>query len=183
VWAKERAARNEAEAKQAELAARLTPNMQIYVDGSGIRERPTESASGKWVQFTVQGTIDTPLNQCEAWITQIDRLNANDEVVLSLVEEPIRCEWSQMKDDERLQLTIPPRVPQKANLFFVGQQNPTHLIPLVEPRQITLLNEIQTPGIYRISVLVHANRVSLAAAFKLEWRDYGHIILTEAKIT
>jgi hypothetical protein len=47
VWAKERAARNEAEAKQAELAARLTPNMQIYIDGSGIRERPTESASGK----------------------------------------------------------------------------------------------------------------------------------------
>src|SRR5439155_26475891 len=54
-------AKAEAGAAKAELAARLTPNMRIYVEGDGIRELPSQSASAKWVQFVVQGTMDAPL--------------------------------------------------------------------------------------------------------------------------
>jgi hypothetical protein len=89
VWSKERAARNQAEEQVTELAARLTPKLHVYIEGDGIREAPTDYGSGKWVQFTVEGSLDAPLEQCEARITKIDRINANGHVVASLIEEPI----------------------------------------------------------------------------------------------
>jgi hypothetical protein len=161
----------------ADLNSRLSPKIKISVAGKGVSEDiDVNGARTKWVQFTVQGATNAPLSHCQAWLERVDRLDANSEIEFSLMEEPLRCEWSVTNDTERYSFNIPVGLQRRVNIFAVTWERP--IVALVEFCKLKLQREINTSGIYRITVLVTADDAPpLRATFRFECQNYNNVYL------
>jgi len=170
--------RNRAEVSERVLISSLKPKIGIQIDKARQGVANISHPTHKWVQFIVAPVTAAPLVRCEAWVKQIERLNADNESSASLVEEPVRCEWSQRTEEERLRVTIPAGLSQRANLFFVSEEKGP--IPLMEPAKPTLATEITTSGRYRISVVVTADDAPPeTASFLFECQSFRNVWLAQ----
>ncbi|SRR6266851_7484135 len=120
VWRREREARNESNNQCVALAAKLAPKIAVSIENSGVLEIPlTDGTMSKWIQVIVKSTTNVPLRDCEVWIKDITRLNHDQSDMVSIFDEPTRCEWSQRAGPEAIRFTIPAGITQRANLFKI----------------------------------------------------------------
>jgi hypothetical protein len=167
------------------LNERLRPRINIFLDPihRGVIEVPTDISEppnpprrehSKWIQFSVSCATDVPLIDCEAFLTSVQRLNEHDNVIAQLVEEEVNCNWSQQS---AAKITIPPLRIQRVNLFSIYPA-PLLVRPETNPIKFKLNDAIQTPGRYRLNVLVAAKDAPpRTESFVFEWRDYQHVTL------
>jgi hypothetical protein len=163
-----------------ELQKSRTPKINIYLDPiqNGVMEIPAEvnglRIQSKWVQFTVAPSSDAPLMDCEAWLTDVEKLDGMNAGAHYL-EERAQCLWSQLSERK---ITIRPLLNQRANLFSIGPATEESPYPRTDPVKFRLLDALKVPGKFRLRVVVVAdNCQSEAASFIFEWQDYHHISL------
>jgi hypothetical protein len=132
----------------------------------------------KFLQFIVSSIAEEAIVRCEAWVTQIARINDDNENVTELIHEPIRCPWRQGTGEERFRVTIRPGLPRRVDLFVVTENE--GLVPLFDPESPILSQEITTSGRYRVSVLVTADDVpSASASFVFECQSFRNVWLEQ----
>lgn len=174
--------REESRARSAEdeLHKSRTPKINIYLDAiqHGVMEIPAEvngvRIQSKWVQFTVSPASDAPLVDCEAWLTDVEKLDGMNAGAHYL-EERAQCLWSQLSDRK---ITIRPLLDQRANLFSIGPAAGESPYPRTDPVKFRLFDVLKAPGKFRLKVVVVADHCqSEAASFIFEWQDYQHISL------
>jgi hypothetical protein len=185
------------------LEERLRPKIQVSLDRltMGITDLPTEISGfpqqkgplSRWIQFDVTCATDAPLEECEAWLVGVERL-INERAAEHLVEERVRCGWSQISDSK---ITIAPLLTQRANLFALYEyaasyrpgaattaspQIPSGALiePQTVPQKLRLRDGIKHPGRYRVRVVVAAKDTpSVPASFIFEWRDFHNITIRQ----
>jgi hypothetical protein len=98
----------ETDAAKTELHRKLSLKIQISIDGNWISE-DTDSAgvTTKRVQFVAKGKNKAPLVNCEALIEQVYRLGSDSQIQAKIMEEPLRCEWSNTSGDENFEVQYP----------------------------------------------------------------------------
>ena len=144
------------------LRERLKPKIGIYVESTnhGVHREETwdfgANAAGPlsmWVQFAVKPTSDVPLDDCEARLIRVTRLDEeNDQAVL---EEPVLCLWS---NTDKTSIKIPVGVAYHANMFAIFSNNKI-LFPVTLPRKVGFEKQIRLPGLFRLEVSVSARDV------------------------
>ena len=158
---------------------RLVRKISVYLDTTdkGVREYPTvNGSSAKWVQFCVSCATDAALIDCEAFLTSVTKIDG-DETGPELVEEHIHCNWSQLSESDR-KITIRPLITQYVNLLTL-YDSPLSVVPQTSPIKFRLSEAIQTPGRYRVGVIVTAeNTMPVRSTFIFEWRDFNNVKLT-----
>lgn len=144
------------------LRERLTPKIGIDVERAnrGVRREETwddrANAAGPpsmWVQFAVTPIGDVPLDDCEARLVRVTRLEeGKDQVIL---DEPVFCIWS---NTEKTNIKIPVGITNYANLFavFLDRKVP---FPVTSPRKVGFEKQIRLPGLFRLEVRVSARDV------------------------
>jgi len=176
VWKDEHKKVLSLEASNLELTDRLSPKIRLSIDGDGISEEM--DANGlftKRAQFVVRGIDKAPLINCEALLEQVNRLGDFPE---TMMEEPLRCEWSNATGQEQFKRTIPDGVSQRANLFAITRSE-RKILALVEFRKEQLVLGINMPGKYKIAVAITANNSpTTKESFLFEWSDFNNIRLT-----
>jgi hypothetical protein len=165
-----------------ELRKYREPKINLYLDllQHGVTEFPTEingvRSVSKWVQITVSPGTQTPLVDCEAWLTDVEKLDGVDAGA-HFLEERAQIKWSQLGANK---ITIRPLLDQRANLFSMGPSNGESPNPTLEPLKFRLLDILKAPGRFRLKVVVAAeNCPSEAASFIFVWQDYQRIFLTK----
>jgi hypothetical protein len=165
--------------KVCSLQERLSPKIGVSLDAhyGGIAMFPIAGKpSRKWVQFVVSCATESALIDCEAWLKSVDRIDDQCEGLERLVEEPVRCAWSQTDDKK---ITIHPTLEKCANLFSFDRDDAAP-IPQVCPKKPTLIREIKKPGDYRITVVVTARDCPPKNAdFIFTWRDFDDMTITQ----
>ena len=132
----------------------------------------------KWVQIMVELAADAPLVNCEARLIRAERMGDNG-VIMAVLTEPVFCTWSH-RVDEKTNMTIPPRIPQAANIFFVSNDF-TELYMQTLPLKYEFRDEMQKPGKFRLTIGVSAKDCSTnVKTFLFEWGgSYDNISITE----
>jgi hypothetical protein len=103
-------------------------------------------------------------------------LHGNETEGDELVEEHIRCTWSQ--ENNEVTLDVRPLITRRANLFALVDYTSVVIQPCTRPPKIRLSNEITKPGKYRITAVATAHGVpSVRGAFVFEWKDFQNVWL------
>lgn len=165
-----------------ELRKYREPKINLYLDPiqRGVTEFPTEvngsRTVSKWVQITVSPATEIPLVDCEAWLTDVEKLDGVDAGA-HFLEERAQIKWSQLGATK---ITIRPLLDQRANLFSMGPSNGESPYPILEPVKFRLLDILKAPGRFRLKVVVVAeNCPSELATFIFAWQDYQRMSLTK----
>jgi hypothetical protein len=165
------------------LNERLRPRIRLFLDDrtNGVAFSPTDidgrpGPDSKWVQFCVSCATDAPLVDCEAFLISAYRLDDDGNTASEqLVEEDVNCCWSQQSEKK---LTIHPLRTQKANLFSLHDTTPVTIKAETSPTKVRLRDAIQTPGRYRLKVLVTAKSAQPKEEFFIfEWRNFSHVTI------
>jgi hypothetical protein len=180
--------KDRADSLDLELKRRFTPQIKVFLDPDfqGVTESPTEiqgnpptkGPSSKWAQISVSCATDSPLVDCEAWLTSVRKIDGKI-IGPQLVEEHIHCYWSQREHEKKI--TLPPLLVQRANLFALYENSqPLPIVPQTNPRKIRLKDAIQHPGSYQVEVLITAHGApSFPASFIFEWHNFTNVTLTQ----
>jgi hypothetical protein len=94
--------------------------------------------------------------------------------------EPALCIWSNALAENRVRMTIPPSIPQPANIFSVNEGS-TELNTETTPFKYEYLDAIQIPGIYRLKIGVSAKDwPTELRTYRLKWaKSYYEISISE----
>jgi hypothetical protein len=156
---------------------RLTPRIHVFLEAphKGVQGFPlTDGSLSKYIQFTVTPCTESPLVDCEAWLTSVVRINA-DGTTQSLAEEHVHWQWSNCPTPK---VTINVGINQRANMFWVNDKSEDTLTVDARPGHVRLLTEIQTKGDYRIGVSVTAVDVPTKhTSFVFHWGGYDDVYL------
>jgi hypothetical protein len=178
VWREEHRKFLEEHEKVAGLAARLSPTINISLDGDGVSEDiDIHGIYTKRVQIVVQSLTNVPLIDCEILIEKVDRVE--EKSMVSLMEEPLRPEWSNPPDYSKRfdKITIPEGISWRANLFAIDKEAGP-LQPIIPAYKRNLVEGIAIPGTYHVRVAVSAKNARVAKrTFLLKWSDYEHVSL------
>jgi hypothetical protein len=159
------------EKSNSELLDRLSPKIELLIDGNGV----SEDMDAKRVQLVVRGKTKAPLINCEAFLEQLSRLG---EFPHSMMEEPLRCEWSNSTGNEKFRRAIPDGVAQRVNLFVITRSGGRRLFPLVEFPSEQLSMGINMGGRFKVSMAIAAdNAATFKEMFLFEWKDFDQITL------
>jgi hypothetical protein len=184
-WLASEKRREQTEVEVTKLRERLAPKIQVFLEqryngvlgytASGKVAVSSDEANKKWVQFTVACATDSTLVDCEVWLIRAERMSAGNATA-DLLEEKVRCDWS---IEGGRQHTIRPMGERRVNLFSFKRDD-SGPKPTIDPLKSTLLNEIRTPGKYRLNVLVTAKDCpSSLTSFIFEWHDFDNVKLTQ----
>jgi hypothetical protein len=172
----------------ATIRERLRPRIQISLNSDCVHIEPTEFAKSpgapgplsKWVQFQISCATEVSLPDCKAWLTSIKAIEGCS-LGEELINEPVRCVWSNYSLAKGLEevapVTVYPKVPLRACLFVVYEgQNILQLTTV--PLKARLNEGIQRRGSYRIEVAITAeNAPSESGIFIFDWTGFDHMTL------
>lgn len=171
---------------------RLSTKIDVFLDRdcSGVRivetriDHPppapqTRGPDSKWVQIMVTPATHAPLANCEARLIRVERVN-DDGTVTAILTEPVYCVWSNSLPTERTRMTIPPSVPQAANIFS-ARDGFKELYMETSPIKYEFRDQIQRPGKYRLKVGASAQACQTnVKTFRFEWGgSYDRLSITE----
>ncbi|MGE3941714.1 MAG: hypothetical protein AB7H90_07420 [Alphaproteobacteria bacterium] len=166
------------------LADRLSPKILICgEDDDGVYD--SISAKGehfKYAQIIVKSATDAPLINCEVWVTAVYLIDRDLKNVKRLVDQPARCEWSgrNLRDNERA--LIPAGLSQRVRLFMMGETY-SYPCPLFGMPNTVFSLEIETPGLFRITILVAADDTkSESKSFIFSWTEFDNMRLIEEEV-
>jgi hypothetical protein len=165
--------------KNVKLIEDFSSKVNISVsDNNGISEDVSNGMVTKRVQLVVDGITSAPLVNCEARMERVIRLDTR--IAVSLIEEPMRFEWSHVGEDDKFKTTIPEGIPKRVNLFAISGHE-GRLIPLAEFYKEQLALGINIPGRYRVDMAISAagKTKTLKQSFILEWQDFYNITLRD----
>ncbi len=186
------------EADRDALRQAAIPRISFFLDGvtddGSIPISPTvvlrqgadvPGPNSKWVQVSVSCATEAPLVNSEVWLTSVRRLSLDENGAElegeELVEEHIRCIWSQ---EEAVTTDVRPLVVRRANLFALHDLNPVQIDPCTKPVKIRLPSGIVTPGRYRVTLVATAHQVrSVRRSFVFEWSDFDHVTFRQEQPT
>jgi hypothetical protein len=168
----------------AALAVALKPKLKAYLRDGGIQTvrtalptvPETEGPASKWVQLFVESLTQSPLVDCEVWVTHIQRIESGSST-FDLLPEPVTCKWSQTPEPQSKTRTIPPLVPQAVNFFSLySESGKPSIYPQFDHIKLDLRDRIQAPGLYRIEAVVTAQGTTpVRKILMLNW--VGHSII------
>jgi hypothetical protein len=95
-----------------------------------------------------------PLVDCEVRLLTAERID-DDGTATAILTGPVFCTWSNMPESENRRMTIPPGVPQSANLFVIANES-TELETVTAPILFGFRDEIKKAGKYRLRLAVSA---------------------------
>jgi hypothetical protein len=156
--------KNRADDAESKIEEQLKPKIDVFLDNGGVRlaeTRVSDRADAprgpdtKWVQITVRGATELPLADCEVRLLTAERIADDGTAIAAILTEPVFCTWSNMPESENRRMTIPPRVPQSANLFMIANES-TELATVTAPIKFGFRDEIKKAGKYRLRVAVSA---------------------------
>jgi hypothetical protein len=187
-------AKQEIETRENEITtikAQHSPKIAVFlseVDGgiqeveTCIREQGKTPRMGwsKWVQVSVSCATEAALEECEVWMTGVERI-AEASPGEKLLAEDARCKWSQY--DSGRSISIRPLRTQRANLFSLYQGSPDLRVE-ADFVKFRLRDGIQQRGKYLVTLVASAqgDTRSELRSFIFEWHDYNNISLKPAVI-
>jgi hypothetical protein len=153
-----------------QLEVRLIPKARIFLDpkhhGIEAFNAPNHTRP-KYVQVSIECCTEEPLLKCQAKVYKIERLKAAGEpdIVLSNF---MNCIWDNAPDGSNPEISVHPGVPQRANLFAVGEKSRLLELQFIQRRQ-KLMDEMQQPADYRISIAFVTDTMTERASFIFHW--------------